>query len=96
MMAPWISEKSAYVASDYKLAQLIPELISISLLYEIVGEKEVYTLEDAQSLQKRQYVSIQLLAVSSQQKKRGFNEYKLFQPAFIVSISSDSISKAFI
>ncbi|MGD1805205.1 hypothetical protein ACP6PL_07150 [Dapis sp. BLCC M126] len=55
MMAPWISEKSAYVALDYKLAQLIPELISISLLYEIVGEKEVYTLEDAQSLQKRQY-----------------------------------------
>ena len=55
MMAPWISEKSAYVALDYKLAQLIPELISIYLLYEIVGEKEVYTLEDAQSLQKRQY-----------------------------------------
>ncbi len=24
-------------------------------MYEIVGEKEVYTLEDAQSLQKRQY-----------------------------------------
>ena len=55
MMAPWISEKLAYVALDYKLSQLIPELISISLLYEIVGEKEVYTLADAQSLQKRQY-----------------------------------------
>ena len=55
MMAPWISKKSAYVASDYKLAQLIPELISISLLYEIVGKKEVYTVEDAQYLQKRQY-----------------------------------------
>lgn len=55
MMAPWISEKSAYVASDYKIAQLIPELININLLYEIVGKKEVYTLEDAQSLQKRQY-----------------------------------------
>jgi len=55
MMAPWISKKLAYVASDYKLAQLIPELISISLLYEIVGKKEVYTVEDAQYLQKRQY-----------------------------------------
>ena len=55
MMAPWISEKSADVSSDYKLAQLIPELISISLLYEILGKKEIYTLEDAQSLQKRQY-----------------------------------------
>nr|WP_293097018.1 hypothetical protein [Okeania sp. SIO2F4] len=45
MMAPWISEKSAYVALDYKLAQLIPELISISLLYEIVcwGKRSLYT-----------------------------------------------------
>ena len=50
MMPPWISEKLAYVALDYKLSQLIPELISISFLYEIVGEKEVYTLADAQSL----------------------------------------------
>ncbi|NET16164.1 MAG: hypothetical protein F6K08_26735, partial [Okeania sp. SIO1H6] len=55
MMNSWISEKSAYIASDYKLAQLIPELISISLLYEIVGQKEIYTLEDAQRLHKRQY-----------------------------------------
>ncbi|MGB3513177.1 MAG: hypothetical protein WBA93_28980 [Microcoleaceae cyanobacterium] len=30
-------------------------MININLLYEVIGKKEVYTLEDAQSLQKRQY-----------------------------------------
>lgn len=55
MMIPWIREKEAYIASDYKLAQLVPKIISIPILYEIMGQKDFYTLEDAQSLHKRQY-----------------------------------------
>ena len=55
MMSPWIREKEAYIASDYQLAQLVPQRISMPILYEILGQKEVYSLEDAQRLQKRQY-----------------------------------------
>jgi hypothetical protein len=55
VMAQWINEKEAYILSDYKLAQLAPELLRMDILYEILGQKEVYTLEDARSLQKKQY-----------------------------------------
>ena len=59
VMAQWISEKEAYILSDYKLAQLAPELLTMDILYEILGQKEVYTLEDARSLQKKQYTTQQ-------------------------------------
>ncbi|MCT7978021.1 hypothetical protein [Laspinema olomoucense] len=54
-MAPWIAEKEAYIQSDYQLAQLSPERLTMSVLYEIVGKKDVYTLKDANKLHKRQY-----------------------------------------
>lgn len=55
IMDPWIEEKEAYISLDYQLAQFVPGLITMDILYQILGEKKVYTLEDAQSLQKRQY-----------------------------------------
>ncbi|MEB3828384.1 hypothetical protein [Phormidium sp. CCY1219] len=54
-MAPWIAQKEAYILYDCKLAQLAPERLTLSVLYEIVGKKEFYTLEDAKKLHKRQY-----------------------------------------
>lgn len=59
VMAQWISEKEAYILSDYKLAQLAPQLLTMDILYEIFGQKEVYTSEDARSLQKKQYTTQQ-------------------------------------
>lgn len=59
VMAQWISEKEAYILSDYKLAQLAPELLTMDILYEILGQKEVYTSKDARSLQKKQYTTQQ-------------------------------------
>lgn len=53
-MAQWISEKEAYIMSDYKLAELVPERLTIEDLYEIIGQKDVYTLADARSLLKSQ------------------------------------------
>lgn len=55
MMNPWIREKEAYIGLDYKLGKLVPAIISMPILYEIIGEKDIYSLEDAQSLQKKQY-----------------------------------------
>lgn len=61
-MTKWISEKEAYILSDYKLAQIAPELLTIDILYEIIGEKDLYTLEDAKSIQKKQYTAQQYRA----------------------------------
>lgn len=54
-MAPWIAEKQSYIQSDYQLAKLASERLTLSVLYKIIGQKEVYTLQDAQKLHKRQY-----------------------------------------
>ncbi|MEL7038429.1 MAG: hypothetical protein AAFO04_22855 [Cyanobacteria bacterium J06592_8] len=55
MMKSWILEKERYVEFDYLLAQIVPELLNLSKLYQILGQKESYSLEDAKRLQKKQY-----------------------------------------
>lgn len=54
MMAPWIEEKRRYIEVDFKLAQLAAKNLTISDLYAVVGKKEIYSLEDAQALHKKQ------------------------------------------
>jgi hypothetical protein len=55
MMAPWIQEKAQYIAPDQQIAQRLPERLTLADLYKILGKKSHYTLEDAKTLQKRQY-----------------------------------------
>ncbi len=54
-MATWIEEKENYISTDFKLADLIPQKISLSDMFEIIGKKEKYSLENAKSIQKKQY-----------------------------------------
>ncbi len=54
-MAPWIRLKAEYVRVDLQLAKCVPPLIHLDMLYELLGRKEVYSIEDAELLQKRQY-----------------------------------------
>ena len=54
-MAPWIRDKEAYISSDYRLAKLVPNMITMPVLHDILGRKDAYSLEDARYLQKRQY-----------------------------------------
>lgn len=54
-MATWIDKKEAYIAPDFELAKLIPNELNLGHLNAIVGEKEIYTLEDAKRLNKKQY-----------------------------------------
>jgi len=54
-MSNWIQEKEEYIRGDFKLAELVPDLINMKVMYKIVGEKNYYTLEDAKKIQKRQY-----------------------------------------
>jgi hypothetical protein len=54
-MASWVEEKWNYIKSDFALAQHVPDLITLEIMYAIVGAKEVYTLADARRLHKAQY-----------------------------------------
>lgn len=62
VMAPWIVNKQSYIQPDYQLAKLAPECLTMSVLYEMLGQKEVYTLEDAQKLHKKQYKRLEYLS----------------------------------
>jgi len=55
MMANWIQEKKEYISPDFRLADLAPAKLDLSDMYQILGEKEQYTIQDAKKLQKMQY-----------------------------------------
>lgn len=55
MMEPWIMSKKQYIAPDYKLANLVSSKLTLDDMFNIIGEKEIYSYEDAKSIQKLQY-----------------------------------------
>jgi hypothetical protein len=54
-MASWITLKEEYVRVDLRLSKCVPPLIHLDMLHELVGRKDVYSIKDAELLQKRQY-----------------------------------------
>lgn len=43
-MKRWIQEKANYIMSDYKISEVVPEQLTLENLYEILGKKDLYTL----------------------------------------------------
>jgi len=80
-MGKWIHEKEAYILPDYKLAQLAPELLTLNVLYEILGQKQIYTLEDARRLQKKQY--------TIQQYRHQMDLFQGYSPERMLAILKD-------
>lgn len=54
-MEPWISQIEHYIAPDMRIGERSARRLELDDLYIICGEKHVYSLEDAQSLHKRQW-----------------------------------------
>lgn len=54
-MRSWIAGRWEYVRPDWELAQSAPQLIGLDQVRTILGEKPVYSLQDALRIQKRQY-----------------------------------------
>ena len=57
LMQSWIKEKEEYIKPDFQLAKIASKNLTLEDLYMVLGEKESYSLKDAQSIQKRQYSS---------------------------------------
>jgi len=55
LMQNWIKEKEEYIKPDLQLAKIASKNLTLEDLYIVLGEKESYSLEDAKSIQKRQY-----------------------------------------
>lgn len=54
-MEPWLKSREDYIAPDYEISKLAPSRLTTADLFSVVGEKEVYSIEDAKKLHKRQY-----------------------------------------
>ena len=54
-MEPWISRIERYIAPDFMIGERAAAKLVIDDVHVICGEKEVYTLEDARALYKRQW-----------------------------------------
>lgn len=55
LMSKWISEKEAYIKPDFELAKIAPDNLTLANLFQIVGKKDTYSLDDARKLNKKQY-----------------------------------------
>jgi len=54
-MAPWIDDIWQYIKPDFDISDVAPKLTKIDAMYEVLEKKDVYTLDDAKRLQKKQY-----------------------------------------
>ena len=55
MMQNWIQKKEEYIKADFQLSTILSSKLTIEDIYEIVGNKNCYTLNDVKLIQKRQY-----------------------------------------
>lgn len=77
MMANWINSKEKYIEADFKLAKSVPLKLELTDMYNIIGEKEVYSYQDAKALQKLQYKKEKYLAL--QDRKDGYSPQKMLE-----------------
>ena len=54
-MEPWIGRIEKYIAPDFAIGDRLARRLTLEDLHIICGEKTTYSLEDAQSLYKRQW-----------------------------------------
>lgn len=77
MMAPWIKEKEEYVRVDFALARSVPHLLTAEGLYELLGKKDLYSVNDARLLHKRQYSKAQY--IERQDREDGYSPERMLE-----------------
>jgi hypothetical protein len=77
MMAGWIEEKEQYISPDFMLAELASEKLTMNDLHEVMEEKALYTLKDARSLQKKQYLNDKYIEL--QDLEGGYSPEKMLE-----------------
>ena len=54
-MEPWIARIERYIAPDFAIGERVARRLTLEDLHIICGEKDIYDLDDATSLHKRQW-----------------------------------------
>lgn len=58
-MEPWITDKWTYIKADFEMAKHVPSHITLATMFEIMGEKQLYTKTDARKLHKNQLSAVE-------------------------------------
>ena len=58
-MEPWLRNKEAQMLIDFRLAARVPRNLQLEDLFEVCGEQQSYSIEDAKRLHKQQYTAAQ-------------------------------------
>ena len=58
-MSVWINKIWTYIEPDFQIADEVPPVLTLPAMRRVIGEKEVYTREDARRLHKNQYSATQ-------------------------------------
>ncbi len=77
MMKPWIDKLEAYVRPDIELAARLGSRVTDEDLVAILGDKDVYSYEDALSIQKKQWKKQQYL--EAMDVAAGFTQERLLR-----------------
>ncbi len=54
-MEPWIAQIEAYILPDYKISEIASSHLTFNDLHAICGNKDIYTIEDAKRIHKKQW-----------------------------------------
>lgn len=60
-MEPWIASKERYIAPDLALADSLPASVTAEMVVALLGEKDVYSREEARWIMKNQWKTAQYI-----------------------------------
>lgn len=67
-MSPWIEGIWSYIKPDFDISDAVPQMVSKNTMYQVLGEKALYSAADAKKLHKKQYSSAQYVELMDQPK----------------------------
>lgn len=76
-LEPWLKSKEEYIRPDYVLSSIVPEKLTLNEMYQIIGDKDIYTLDDAKKIQKQQYKKEQYLEMMD--LKNGYSKNRMLR-----------------
>jgi hypothetical protein len=78
-MSPWINEKANYIAPDFELTKLAAKYLTLNDLYRILGKKDIYSLDDAQRIHKRQFKIAKYRSLMDNTVPEGYTPGRMLQ-----------------
>jgi len=78
-MEPWIKQMELYVRPDAILAETVPERITDDVLVRVLGDKPIYSLEEARAIGKNQYSAKQYRERMDMPQEKSYSRQRMLE-----------------